>query len=137
MCKLRAEIHFCIFKFHDTLTVKLNHGFKFQTWIFVKALIVDYENYMFWCSFTFSRYQRRFKTYFAELREQVEAETIRMWPEALHVLQVSLPNEVMCLLVYSHPSRPTDAERGWCHLFKRVQSQLSSLHIKYLWETMS
>ena len=78
LCKLRTEIHFCIFKLHDTLTMKLDYYFKFQTQIFVKALIVDYENYMFWSLFIFTRRQRRVKTYFVELREQVEAEQIRM-----------------------------------------------------------
>ena len=122
MCKLRTEIHFYIFKLYDTLTLKLDNDFKFQTWIFVKALIVDYENYVFWSLLIFTRCPRRVKTYFVELREKMEAGQIRMWLKALQVLQVSLPNEVMCSPVYSHPSRPADAERRWCPLFKGVSS---------------
>ena len=78
LCKLRTEIHFYIFKLHDTLTLKLDNDFKFQTWVFVKALIVDYENYMFWSLLIFTRCPRRVKTYFVELREKMEAGQIRM-----------------------------------------------------------
>ena len=77
---------------------------------------------MFWSLFIFTKCQRRVKTYFVELRQQVKVEQIRMWYEALQVLQVSLPNEVMGSPIYSHPSRPADAERGWCPLFKDVPS---------------